>query len=111
MRFAAKYRKLTTSRIATTGRVMASTERSAEPPASAVASTGLPRPPVAKEEMCRAVAVKPWNTAVVPPPATTASVHLRNGLTSPSEEAVTRTPATTAVGVAMASSRLSTQGM
>ena len=62
--------------------------------------------------MCRAVAVIPWNTAVVPPPATTASVHLRNGLTSVViAEAVTRMPATMAVGVATVSSRLSTQGM
>jgi hypothetical protein len=58
------------------------------------------------------MAVMPWKTAVVPPPATTASVHLRKGLTSAvMEEAVTRTPATMAVGVATVSSRLSTHGM
>ena len=78
-----------------TGRVIASTESIAAPPASAVASTGLPSPPVVKEEMCRVTEVIPWNAAVVPPPATTASVHLRNGLTSVViAEAVTRMPAT-----------------
>lgn len=62
--------------------------------------------------MWRVTEVIPWNAAVVPPPATTASVHLRNGLTSVViAEAVTRMPAITAVGVAMVSSRLSTQGM
>ena len=92
--------------------MIASTASSAEPPASAVASTGLPSPPVVNEETCRVSVVIPWKTAVVPPPATTASVHLRNGLTSTViAEAVTRMPATTAAGVAMVSSRLSTQGM
>ena len=69
-------------------------------------------PPVVKEEMWRVTEVIPWKTAVVPPPATTASVHLRNGLTSVViAEAVTTIPATTAAGVATVSRRLSTQGM
>ena len=47
----------------------------------------------------------------MPPPATTARLHFRNGLTSVTIEAVTIVPATTAAGVASVSRKLSSHGI
>ena len=67
--------------------------------------------PVVAVEVPRIATVAACTAAAVPHPAMTARVHLRNGERSVMTEAVMMAPATTAAGVAIVSSRLSSQGM
>jgi len=98
------------SAIAKNGAIIAARAVRMEPPSSAVAMTGFARPPVPVSERPRARTVVACTIPATPPPATTARLHFRNGLTSVTMDAVTTVPATTAAGVATVSRKLSIQG-
>src|ERR1700722_5599071 len=104
-------KKSTTSAMAAVGAASARKEISAALPSSAVAMTGLPRPPVRTVEWARRIPVNRWVSPATPPPAMTAAVHFTIGGASIMTAADTIVPATKAAGVATASSRLSTTGM
>ena len=80
------------------------------PNASPVATKALPRPRVATLESWRPATVATCTAVAAAPPASTARVQRRSGFVSVTTEAVTRMPATIAVGVAIVSRRLSIQG-
>ena len=104
-------KKSTTSAIAASGAASARKDIRTAPPSSAVAITGLPRPPVSMVECARRIPVNPWVSPATPPPAITAAVHFTIGGASIMTAADTIVPATKAAGVATVSSRLSTTGM
>src|SRR5262249_20574919 len=99
------------STIVRTGATIARTDISNAPPSSAVAKTGLAKPPVVIVDAPRNKTVEPWTTLATPPPAMIASVHRKKGLTSVTKEAVMIDPATIAAGVASESRRWSTHGI
>jgi hypothetical protein len=104
-------KKSTTSPIAATGAASARKDIRTAPPSSAVAMTGLPRPPVKTVECALRIPVIPCVRPAMPPPAITAAVHFTIGGASIMTAADTTVPATKAAGVAKVSSRLSTTGM
>src|SRR6266404_6148886 len=94
-----------------TGATIAITEVITAPANSAVATRGFPNPAVDRVDVPRATTVVPCTSPAAPPPAITASVHFRNGLTSPTIAAVTTVPAMSAAGVAIVSKTWSIHGM
>src|SRR5947207_2054387 len=102
----------TATRIAaSTGQTTASTERTDDKTPSIVANTGLATPAVVADESARSLVVASCVEAAMPPPAMIASDQRQNGSTFVMASAETNTPARTAAGPAMESSRLSTNGM
>jgi len=100
-----------TSASATSGAASARSEISEALPSSAVATAEFPTPPVKTVDFALSIAVKPCVMPATPPPAIMAAVHFTIGGKSVMTAADTIVPATTAPGVATASSKLSTPGM
>ncbi len=93
------------------GARMESTVPRIEATSSPVETTGLPSPPVEAVDTPRTVTVDPWIKPATPPPAMMARDQRKKGLTSVTIDAVAIVPATMAAGVAIVSSRLSSQGI
>ena len=96
---------------ATTGIVIATSDRPAADPASPVDTTGLPIPAVIMVEAPRSSVVPVWTTAAAVPPPTAAKAQPRSGVAVSMFAAATTMPAVTAAGIAATSRTLSSQGM
>ena len=93
------------------GTRIASTAVTIDPISSKEEIKGFPIPAVETDDFARSATVVPCTNPAIPPPAMSASVHLRNGDISVIIEAVTTVPAMIAAGVATMSRRWSTQAM
>ena len=84
--------------------------RMTEPTSSPVATTGLPAPAVSAVDVTRKSDVLTCARPAAPPPATMASVHRSSGGRSGVTAAIAIMPAVVAIGVAIVSRALSSQG-
>jgi len=95
---------------ATSGIRSASAARSTAPASSARATRGFARPAVSTPLLSRSSAVAPCTRPALPPPATMARTQRSHAGTPLKSAALTTIPATTARGVAIASSAWSSAG-
>ena len=97
--------------MASIGAKMDKADITMEVPVSTVETIGLAKPAVVAVEANLVVLVDAFTAVAVPPPAIIANAQVIAGLKSATVETITAVPAMAARGMAMASNRLSSQGI
>lgn len=82
-----------------------------DPPVSMVDTTGFASPPVVAVDDSLSNEAFPLIAVAVPPPAIIANAQVNTGFISPIVATTTTVPAIAAIGTAIVSNKLSTQGI
>lgn len=96
---------------AITGKNIEKMEMTNDVPVSMVETSGLPNPAVETVEVTRDAPAALFMAAAVPPPAIMANAQVMTGFKSATVDTITAVPAMVASGMAIVSSKLSTNGI